>query len=244
MPEPDTIPVKIVLLAAGRGERLGGETPKQYLPLGGRPLLLHSLERLAALPGVREIVIVSPGGKLPSEIQLRVNSFVSSYPGLALKSAAGGGRRQDSVAAGLDVIHQDNNGPNASGVVLVHDSARPFVPRQETIELITKAEATGGAILAVPATDTVKESDEEGLIKATLDRNRIWLAQTPQAFRVELFTELIETLVGAAEFTDESAALEAIGVPVALVAGTPSNFKVTSRQDFLRAERKLEERDV
>ena len=143
----------------------------------------------------------------------------------------GGARRQDSVANGLAALTVPYD------VALVHDAARPFPDPEAVARLATLTVATGGGLLAAPATDTVKRADGEGRVAETLDRNGIWLAQTPQAIRADLVGRAIADLRSPGlEVTDEAALLERWGVPVALVDGGAGNFKVTRPADLRLAE--------
>lgn len=220
---------RALLLAAGRGTRLSGSRPKQFELVNGRPLFSYALARLTLVPGVEEIVLVLPESGAPREISPVLEDVARVRPGLRLRTVLGGPRRQDSVAAGLRAL-----GPFA-GVVLVHDAARPFPPVEGIRALARQAARVGGALLAVPVVDTVKRERSGGLVAETLDRRGLWLAQTPQAFRAEYGERLAALLSGPDEFTDEAAALESLGVDVALVPGDSANFKVTLPEDLRRA---------
>lgn len=219
-----------MLLAGGRGARLGGGVPKQFRPLAGRPLLIHGFIRLLRLPHVREIVLVLPGGEAPPEVEAALGELAASDPSRRFGRAAAGERRQDSVAAGLRALSA------GCEVAVVHDAARPFAPVEATQRSIEAAAAHGGAILAVPAHDTVKLAAEDGRIERTLDRNRVWLAQTPQAFRGDLIEDVAARCESETTYTDEASILEAMGLEVVLIEGSAENFKVTTQADFARAE--------
>jgi 2-C-methyl-D-erythritol 4-phosphate cytidylyltransferase len=218
--------VGVVLLAAGRGERHGGCRPKQFLMIGGRPVFSHSLRLLDALPGVRELVLVLPEEGLPPEQE----AFVQGL-GHPVRRVAGGKRRQDSVAAGLAALE----GP--CDVALVHDAARPFPPPDAMEQLVRATMRMGGGLLATPASDTIKRSDGNGAVAETIDRSTVWMAQTPQAIRGDLLGRAIEDLRREdLQVTDEASLLEHWGVPVALIASPPTNFKITNTGDLPRAE--------
>jgi 2-C-methyl-D-erythritol 4-phosphate cytidylyltransferase / 2-C-methyl-D-erythritol 2,4-cyclodiphosphate synthase len=231
--------IHAILLAAGRGTRLGGARPKQFEAVAGRPLFAHALDRLAALEGLAEVVLVTPRDGAPGEVEAELSALRRTRPELWVGSVAGGERRQDSVAAGLAALEA------RGGVVLVHDAARPFPPVEGMRALAARAEGVGGALLAVAVVDTVKQEGPAGRVARTLDRRGLWLAQTPQGFRAEHAGAMRELLAGAEEFTDETAALERLGVSVALVPGDAENFKVTHAADLARAARRvaLDERD-
>jgi 2-C-methyl-D-erythritol 4-phosphate cytidylyltransferase/2-C-methyl-D-erythritol 2,4-cyclodiphosphate synthase len=222
--------LRAVVVAGGLGKRFGAPLPKQFHLLAGRPVLFWGAEAIARLENLREIVFVLPPGELPREVEAAFSEFERSHAGLALKRVTGGERRQDSVTRGLRAFS------GTCDVALIHDAARPFPPVDAMRTLAARAWEDGGAILAVPATDTVKQADGEGRVAATLDRRTLWLAQTPQALRGEFIERLCLLLDETAEFTDESAALEALGIPVALVEGALTNFKITTQDDLARAE--------
>lgn len=221
----NTIPIcGVVLVAAGRGERVGGALPKQFQPLAGEPLLMHSLRVFLGAPFVRSIVLVLPAAGPPPWL-------ATPWRGLDARiiEVAGGARRQDSVAAGLAAL------PEGVQVALVHDAARPFPPVRAVADLARAALELGGGLLAQRAIDTIKLADAGGCVRETLDRNSIWLAQTPQALRADFLPRAIAAFTGPTDYTDEAMLLEAWGVPVRLIDGGPGNFKVTNPGDLDRA---------
>lgn len=215
----------VVVVAAGRSARLGGSVPKQFLMLAGRPLFSYSLGVFDALAFVSEIVLVLPGGKVPE-------AYAGELEGrrLPIRCVAGGARRQDSAAEGLAALC------GAYDVALVHDAARPF-PEPKAIErLVAAAMESGGGLLAMHCADTVKRANAQRQVAETLDRESIWLAQTPQAIRADLVARAVEAFRRTdVEVTDEAALLEMWGVPVALVESTANNFKITTPEDLARA---------
>ncbi len=217
--------VAVVIVAAGRGERLGELTPKQFLPLAGRPVFSYSLRFFGGLPFVVEIALVHPPAGLPEAARAHLEG-----PAVPLRLVAGGARRQDSVAAGLRALRAPFD------VALVHDAARPFPDRRATRLLAQRAMETGGGLVALPCPDTVKRAGNDGCVDATLDRRTIWLAQTPQAIRADYLGSALALMDSAENWTDEAAVLERLGLRVALVAGSSANFKITTREDWLRAE--------
>jgi 2-C-methyl-D-erythritol 4-phosphate cytidylyltransferase len=219
-----------LVLAAGRGERLGHSLPKGFVPLAGRPLLLHALETLEAVAEVERVVPVIPSGALP-----RYREALAGAPGLRklTEPVAGGKERQDSVRAGLAAL------PPGMELVAVHDAARPLVRPAAVRRVIEVARAAGAAILAAPVRDTVKRV-VDGRVVATPPRGECWAAQTPQVFRVEILLEALakadaEGLVG----TDDAQLVEALGVEVRVVAGDPDNLKVTGPEELALAEELL-----
>lgn len=218
----------VVLLAAGRGTRYSKAGAKQFEMLQGRPLFVFSLERLAGLGPISVVVVLPPAG-MTAEATEALEEIRGRFSDIQFRSVSGGNRRQDSVARGLRAIDRD------ADVILVHDAARPFPPVEATRMLIRSASDAGGALLAVPVVDTVKQEGPPGRVARTLDRSGLWLAQTPQGFRAQFLKPLERLLDGSEELTDEASALERLSVPVALVPGDSFNFKVTRPEDLRRA---------
>jgi 2-C-methyl-D-erythritol 4-phosphate cytidylyltransferase/2-C-methyl-D-erythritol 2,4-cyclodiphosphate synthase len=210
-----------LLVAAGRGARFGGETPKQYLPLLGRPVLRHAAEALLRDGGVDAILPVSAPGE-----EEALAGMLAGLP--ILPPVAGGATRQASVLAGLEALADD-----PPDLVLVHDAARPVIPPGTVPALLAALAATPGAIPALPVADTLKRG-AEGLIAETVPRAGLFRAQTPQGFR---FAALLAAHRAATtEATDDAQLLEASGLPVALVSGHDSNLKITWPEDLARVE--------
>ena len=213
-----------MLVAAGRGERIGG-TPKQYRPIGGVPMLLRALRPFAAHPEVLHTVIV-----LPPDDVAAPPSFLTDLAGPTLTLVAGGTVRTESVAAGLQSL------PAACTVVLVHDAARPFPDPEVIAAVIREARQGHGAVAAVPITDTVKEiaPDDARRVIRTVPRDCLWRAQTPQGFpRTLLAAAHREPAAGA---TDDAALVERLGAEVRIVPDSPRNLKVTTAEDLEWAE--------
>lgn len=220
-----------VVPAAGRGARFGSAIPKQYLPMGGKPLILHTLERLAAHPRIAGLMVVL-AAKDPLWPRLeRVN-------GKPVATAIGGSERGDSVLAGLRAL-PDSVGE--SDFVLVHDAARPCVRYEDIGRLITAGTQAGGALLAAPLRDTLKRSDGNGRSIATESRDARWRALTPQMFRRgELTIALERARAQGFVVTDEAMAMERVGILPLLVEGAEDNIKVTTPADLKLAEFLLE----
>lgn len=209
--------VGAVIVAAGRSERMGG-IDKLFAPLAGRPLLSHTIQAFQEAPCVDRIAIVAGERNWGAVGELvRVAGFAK-----VTAVVRGGARRQDSVLAGLEVL---------AGVELaaVHDGARPLATPGLVTRVVEAARAGGAAICAIPVRDTVKEVDQAQVAR-TLDRGRLWLAQTPQAFRLDLLLEAHRRFEG--EATDDAAMVEALGHPVRVVEGDPHNLKVTTPEDL------------
>jgi len=213
-----------LVVAAGRGRRFGGDVPKQYLDLAGRPVLRHSLAAYATNPQVDAVRTVIHG----DDRQL----FDAAAAGLGvLDPVPGGNSRQDSVRLGLESL-----APLAPDIVLIHDGARPFIDAGTIGRVIAALERHPGAIPAVPVADTLKREGDGGLIDGTVDRAGLWRAQTPQGFRFGEILAAHRAVVGE-ELTDDAAVLERAGGSVALVLGDEGNVKITTTADLERARR-------
>jgi 2-C-methyl-D-erythritol 4-phosphate cytidylyltransferase len=217
-----------VIPAAGSGRRMGGAVPKQFLMLDDRPVVVHTLQIFESSPLIDEVILVVPPGE---EGRCR-REWVERFGLKKVRHCLGGGReRQDSVMAGVRAVSGE------SGIVLVHDGVRPFVTHSMIRDVIEAARISGGAIVAVPARDTLKQVDADGFIERTLERSSSWLAQTPQAFQTGLLVEAQEKAArDGAVLTDESALVERMGVRVRIVPGSWKNFKITQPEDLALAE--------
>ncbi len=234
--EPDSPASRVAALvvAAGKGVRAGGGLAKQYRPLAGRALLRHSVAALLSHPAVEHVqVVIAAGDEALHEEALL---------GLDLPPPTiGGATRQQSVLNGLERLAVEAPAPD---IVLIHDAARPFLDPAMVEEVIAAARAEGGAIPALAVTDTLKRADGSGeAVADTVSRDGLYRAQTPQGFR---FQEILSVHRAAAldgwEATDDAQLFERAGKIVALVAGDPEGLKVTTEEDFARAERRLASR--
>ena len=219
-----------LVLAAGRGERLGHPLPKGLVPVDGRPLLLHALEALGAVEEVDLLIPVVPADAFTRFEQ----ALAAAGPKGRLAAAVAGGReRQDSVRAGLAALPAD------AGLVAVHDAARPCVRPEAVRRVIEAARASGAAILATPVRDTIKRV-AAGRVVETPPRAECWAAQTPQVFRVEILREaLAKADADGTVGTDDAQLVEALGVAVRVVPGDADNLKITVPEDLATAERLL-----
>lgn len=218
----------VVVVAAGRSTRLGGEVPKPYLQIGGVPVLLRAVRPFASHPEVAQVVVVLA----PAEAE-RPPGFLAPLAGSALTIVAGGRERADSVAAGLAALAR------ACEIVLVHDGARPFVDRGVIDAVIAHARAGDGAVAAVRVTDTIKEEapDDPTRVARTVPRERLWRAQTPQGFPRRILEQAYaRAAAGAGGATDDASLVEAWGAAVRLVPDTPRNLKITTPEDLAVAE--------
>lgn len=216
----------VILPAAGRGQRLG--QAKQFLELAGVPLLVRAALAARACPDVAALIVAAPSGE-----EDRVRRMLERHgAGDRLHAVVpGGAERADSVRAALAAI------PAGASLVAVHDAARPFATPGLFARVIAAARGTGAAIAALPCTDTVKSAGAGAtVIRGTLDRRELWLAQTPQVFAPGVLRAAYEAAgPRAASFTDEASLVEATGHPVTLVPGEKENFKVTDEDDLRRA---------
>jgi 2-C-methyl-D-erythritol 4-phosphate cytidylyltransferase/2-C-methyl-D-erythritol 2,4-cyclodiphosphate synthase len=222
-----------LIVAAGRGSRAGkeGGLPKQYAPLGGKPLLARTLQSLAAHRGIDLISVV-----IHPDDAAHYRAVTAGLEPQPASPAIGGVTRQESVRLGLEAL-----ATSAPDNVLIHDAARPFADCDVIGRVIDALGVHSGAIAALPVTDTLKRASAFGTIAGTVDRAGLWRAQTPQGFR---FTAILDAhrraaSAGRADFTDDASLAEWAGIDVALVQGSSRNIKVTHPEDFAMAERLL-----
>jgi 2-C-methyl-D-erythritol 4-phosphate cytidylyltransferase / 2-C-methyl-D-erythritol 2,4-cyclodiphosphate synthase len=211
--------VAAILVAAGAGSRFGTGTPKQFLALAGKPIIRLAAEALAI-----HVDLLQPVGEAKA-----IEAALAGLPHLA--AVPGGATRQDSVRAGLEAL-----APLSPDVVLVHDAARPLIPAGTVPALLAALHNAAGAIPAVPVADTLKRVTN-GLIDATVPRDGLYRAQTPQAFRYKVLLAAHSGNVAGA--TDDASLLEAVGESVAIVPGSEDNIKLTYAEDLLRLERTM-----
>ena len=218
------MPTAAIIPAAGSGLRFG--EPKQFKLLGGRPLLFYSLQPFLESSIIQEVIVVVPD----YQIDTVHNDLLSISAGKPLKVIAGGTRRQDSVKNGVTAT------VSSTTMVCIHDAVRPFVSETLINNSIAACKTADGAIVALRSIDTVKLS-ESGIVKETLNREKIWLVQTPQTFRKDkLIQALNHADAKSLTATDESYLMEEMGFSVALVQGEINNFKITTMDDWKRAE--------
>jgi 2-C-methyl-D-erythritol 4-phosphate cytidylyltransferase len=222
--------VGVVIAGGGKGVRLGGSTPKQFLLLDSIPILLRTARRFEQHPAVSQIVVV-----VPSAYLLRAERLLRR--GGCRKIArvvAGGADRQESVRRGMRAF------PVPPGVILVHDAVRPFVSKRVIAEVIKGAVRYGGAVVGVRVTDTIKTGHTGGYYGKTLDRSNLWAVQTPQGFRRSVLERAHERAARTGFVgTDEASLVERIGLRVRIVEGDYGNIKITTREDLKLAKMKL-----
>ena len=219
--------VGVVIVAAGRGSRVGGPELKQFRWIAGRPMLLHSVQTFMARPDVHTVVVVLPRSHAADPPPWLFQCDVDR-----LLVATGGRERAESVANGLEDL------PDEVTVVLVHDAARPLVDDSLIARVVDEARRGHGAVPALPVVDTLKEVDADGRIVRTIDRTRLWRAQTPQGFPRETLARAYAEARRDRRppATDDAALFEAAGLPVVVVRGSERALKVTDEADFARAE--------
>lgn len=207
---------------------MGGTVPKQFLALGGQPLILHSLRVLQASPRIDEIILAVP----PSEMEYVLSQVVTAHGFTKVhKVVPGGQERQDSVRHALEAVDE------AVDIVLIHDAVRPFVTERMVEDVVAAARTRGAAIIALPMKDTVKQVGADRVIERTIDRRPLWLAQTPQAFRRDwLLAAHRKAHAEGVHATDDAYLVEWAGHPVSVVEGSGENIKVTRPEDMIIGE--------
>lgn len=222
--------IAAIVAAAGIGKRMGRQTPKPYLLLAGKPILAHTLEIFEKTREVDEVTLVVH----PNELDYCQDKVLSLFTfKKVLRLVPGGKERQDSVYHALKVLQNEDD----LEVVLVHDGVRPFITPDQIRRVIEAARHHGGAVLGLPAQDTLKRVDPQGQILQTLERRDVWQIQTPQAFQAPLlwraFTEAYSRNFYG---TDEASLVEELQQPVVVVPGSPWNLKITTPDDLQMAE--------
>ena len=220
--------VVAVVPAAGQGTRMGGTARKQYLTLGGIPLLVLSLKVLQRIESIFEIILSVPESDRDYCWREIVNPFGL---GKVTHIVAGGQRRQDSVRNGLFTISDPPD------LVLVHDGVRPFIEDALVENAISCAEQTGASVVAMPIHDTVKRVDAHRVIQETLNREELWHIQTPQVFRYDWLVAAHKHAQNENwEVTDDATLIERMGYPVSVVEGSCFNIKITKPDDLIFGE--------
>jgi 2-C-methyl-D-erythritol 4-phosphate cytidylyltransferase / 2-C-methyl-D-erythritol 2,4-cyclodiphosphate synthase len=224
-----------IIPAAGSGSRLGGEKPKQFIEIGGAPIIIHTLRSFEACEEIDAIVVALQH----ADVELFKQRLETYGLTKQIRLVDGGAERSDSIFNALEAAKDWQ-----PVLVIVHDAARPFVTPSQISAVLTRALQDGAAILALPATDTIKEV-EDGLILRTIDRRRIYRAQTPQAFRYDLLlaahARARDEGLSSTLMTDDALLIERLGSPVAIVEGSQQNIKITTPDDLIIAERLLEQ---
>lgn len=220
--------VVAIIPSAGKGKRMGHAISKHYIRLEDRPILAYTLDAFDRCPDVNHVLVVVRSG----EEEYCLKEVVEKYRiKKVLKVVIGGEKRQDSVYNGIKELDEDTD------IVVVHDGVRPFVPPELISEAVRLAMYVDGVVAALPVKDTLKEVAEDGFIKNTPDRESLWYAQTPQAFKKRVIEEaFIRAYSDNFHGTDESSLVERIGGKVKIIEGSPENIKITTKEDLLLAE--------
>ena len=225
--------IAAIVAAAGLGLRMGNDTPKPYLQLGGKPILVHTLGVFEKITEIREVALVVH----PAELDYCQEKVISPYGfKKVLRLVPGGKERQDSVYNALKALKNEDD----LEIVLVHDGVRPFITPEQVCRVIQAARTFGAAVLGLPAQDTLKTVTAEGevrQVRQTLERKDIWQIQTPQAFQAALLRRAFVTAYSRSFYgTDEASLVEALNQPVVVVPGSPLNLKITTPDDLALAE--------
>jgi 2-C-methyl-D-erythritol 4-phosphate cytidylyltransferase len=214
--------VLAIIPAAGTGLRMGGATPKQFLSLEGVPIFVHTLRKFAASDAINEIFL----GVRPEDMDRASSEISTEHFGKSVRLVAGGASRQETVARCLD------QAPEETQIVVVHDAVRPFIELAMIRQIVEAAREDGAAILGIPSVDTVKKVERQTIL-GTIPRERIVLAQTPQAFRYDLLRQAFDRALGEGYYgTDESSLVEHDGHEVKVLMGSDRNIKITKPSDL------------
>jgi 2-C-methyl-D-erythritol 4-phosphate cytidylyltransferase len=219
----------VILVAAGKSSRFrDANYKKPFAPLAGRPVWLHSAEKFTDRDDVKQVVVVVA----PEDREAFLEKFGANLAFMGITLAEGGSERADSVRNGLEKL-----GPEID-TVAIHDAARPCLASEWIDRVFAAGVKTGAAILATPVVSTLKRVGPDQVITETIDRAGLWEAQTPQVFSRTILEQAFAS-GGGKPFTDEASLVEAAGRPVTVVAGSPVNLKITSREDLRLAEQAL-----
>ena len=220
--------ISAVILAGGTGTRMAEHMPKQYLEIGGKPILSYSVDAFENAEDINEIILVVPQGQV--EYCEQTIARPADYTKIT-KIIEGGQTRQESSYKGVISTSPKND------FVMIHDGARPFVQRQEIRDLAEKLAENDAVIMAVAVKDTIKKVSGVSIIEKSLERNCLWAALTPQAFRRELIIDAHEQALKAGyQATDDAALLESMGYKVRVTEGDYMNIKITTKEDMVFAE--------
>ena len=235
------------VLAGGIGSRMGADKPKQFLEFGGKPVIVHTIERFIDCDAIDRVIVMTPAEWCGYTAELLAKYFENTDVQLfdpsqscrdgKLVVAPGGSTRNETLMNAIAVIEADGNLDDGT-IVVTHDAVRPFVTDRMIIENITAAKNTGACETAFPATDTFIETDDGRLVASVPDRSRLWMVQTPQTFRAKRLRELYRSLTEDEKevLTDAARIYVMKGQPVGIVKGESWNIKITYPQDIEIAE--------
>jgi len=228
--------VVAIIPAGGSGRRMRSQSPKQYLLINGKPVLVHTLLKLQKISLIDDIRVVVP----EEDILFVRENMKKPYQLNKISDVIAGGReRQDSVRNGLVGVGEDYD------IVVIHDGVRPFVTEEVLSRVIDAALQSGAAIAGMPAKDSVKEVHSDGSISRTLNRETVWLAQTPQAFQRRIIQEAYHNAAYDGYYgTDDASLVERLGIPVKMILGNYANIKITTPEDLVLAEALMERAEV
>jgi 2-C-methyl-D-erythritol 4-phosphate cytidylyltransferase len=223
-----------IIVAAGEGLRVGGDVPKIYLPVCGRPMVLRTLDRFFSAQAVERVILVIGASEFSRcETMLR-RDFTLGNRSWTLQS--GGATRQQSVKKGLEKIDADTD------IIVIHDGARPFVSSALIDRCVEAAQDKGAVVVGLPVRDTIKIVSDDRWVQRTPARSSLWEIQTPQAFRKELIVEAHDRASReAVEATDDAMLVEGMGNPVFVLDGERNNMKITTPEDVWLAETLMRE---
>ena len=229
--------VTAIILAAGEGRRMGGDLPKPYLPIAGRPMVLRALDRIFSSPLVEKVILVVAAADMKRcKLMLGTDVALRDRPWFL---QIGGTTRQQSAQRGLEKITPD------ADIVMIHDAARPFVTAALIERCVEIAAVRGAAVPGLPARDTIKVVSPDYRVQSTPERSSLWEIQTPQVFKRELIVAAHEEAErNGLQVTDDAMAVERFGKPVYLVEGERTNFKITLPEDVWLAELLIREGKV
>jgi len=226
--------VTALIPAAGMGRRMGKAVAKQFLPLGDRPMLAHTLLAFQRAAEVDEIIPILS----EEDMENCLRDVIESFHITKVKTLVCGGKeRQDSVYNGIEKLEKD------AEVVIVHDGVRPFVTQEMIREVVEAAKKGESVVVGVPLKDTVKEVDAKGMVRQTLERSRLWAIQTPQAFPMKVLRRSYEEAYKHKTYgTDDAMLVERAGIKVRVIMGSYENIKITTPEDLIFAEEILKRR--
>ena len=219
--------VNAIIVAAGKGKRMGTEQRKQYLIVAGRPILSHTLHRFSVCEAVEQICMVVPQKDFDF---CREHVLPSAKVKKPVHLVAGGSERQQSVFCGLKELGQKE------GLVAIHDGVRPLIDLSLLEDCIRGAAVSGACVPGIPVADTIKKANRKGHITATVERKGLWLIQTPQVFEYRIIMDAHKRARrdGYAA-TDDASLVERMGYPVSIISGSKTNIKVTTEEDLIMA---------